>query len=410
MAYPKGHQQAGVKRAVHVFNPIGYGGVASTVMWSILVGCTDYTTAARRAGALLPEGDTAEGERWDTDGRTFLAVVLYAAAVGERNVQNVIRWIRLAGQDKTRDAANHELTEILDRDPDNAEKIGLLQQFMSINEKTRSSMTSTLTKALAWVSDNTARRIGAAPLEEVNLDVRQLILADETLHIVGPSTTGGMMQALTSALVDEFAYQARMLAGEMPGERLDPPVVMALDEAAVTVELPLPAWSADYGGRGIHLQIAVQSLAQLTDRWNKAGAATLRGNIGTLILYGGGVDADELEQISKLCGFHRRLVVGGAGEDTDHDGEVWERVPVLSVDDLSNLPQGQAAVLKRGLGGVVQARIPTVLNYGIRKLPLPGMAPIPAPTRRRGRPEAVEVDPAVLLPGLATGNAGEVVA
>jgi hypothetical protein len=34
---------------VHIFNPTGYGTRPSTVRWSILVGCTDYSTAVRRA-------------------------------------------------------------------------------------------------------------------------------------------------------------------------------------------------------------------------------------------------------------------------------------------------------------------------------------------------------------------------
>jgi type IV secretion system protein VirD4 len=394
--YPEGHPQAGTPRAVHVFNPTGYGDVPSTVHWSILVDCTDYAAAVRRAGDLLPEARTFEGERWDEQGRLYFPVFLYAAAVGERDVQDVVRWIRDIGEDGTKDRAKQELINILGADPGNGEKIGLLLQLTAINSKTRSSITSTLTKALAWISDDTARRIGAAPLDRITLDVQWLILQQETLHIIGQDG-GGLMKPLTSALIAEVAHQVRMLAALMPGERIDPPMTMALDEIAVSVELPLPDWSADMGGRGITLQLAVQSLAQLTDRWGKAGAATLLGNIGTLILFGGGKDADELARISELCGHRYREVVGGAGEDFDGDGKKWDRVPVLSPFDLSNLLPGEAAVLMRNLGGVVVARVPTVLDHGVEKLPLTETVEVPAPE--------VETDGiAALLPGF-TGEA-----
>ena len=152
----------------------------------------------------------------------------------------------------------------------------------------------------------------------------------------------------------------------MPGGRLDPPVTMLLDEAAIAVRLPLDQWSADFGGRGITLHISVQSLSQLEQCWGKAGAGTLKGNTGTLILYGGGKDADELAAISSLCGERWRRVVT---EDTEplrkmpgvQRGE-WEKVPVLTAAQISNMPPGQAVVLKRGLGGAFVGRTPTVLE------------------------------------------------
>ena len=40
----------------------------------------------------------------------------------------------------------------------------------------------------------------------------------------------------------------------------------------------------------------------------------------------------------------------------------WEKVPVLTAAQISNMPSGQAVVLKRGLGGVFVGRTPTVLE------------------------------------------------
>jgi hypothetical protein len=40
----------------------------------------------------------------------------------------------------------------------------------------------------------------------------------------------------------------------------------------------------------------------------------------------------------------------------------WEKVPVLTAAQISNMPPGQAVVLKRGLGGAFVGRTPTVLE------------------------------------------------
>ena len=40
----------------------------------------------------------------------------------------------------------------------------------------------------------------------------------------------------------------------------------------------------------------------------------------------------------------------------------WEKVPVLTAAQISNMPSGQAVVLKRGLGGAFVGTTPTVLD------------------------------------------------
>src|SRR4051812_6187862 len=330
--------------AVHVFNPVGFGDVPSTIRWSILAGCEDYATAIRRTADLLPQSMSAEAEHWFGKARTYLPVLLHAAAVAGRSVPDVMAWVRAIARDASAHLAELEIANALDLTPNADEKIALLNAFLSEPQNTKGSVISMITPALAWASDDAARHIGAAPLDAVTFEARQLIVGRETLHVIGQNQAGGPMAPLTSAFVAEIAHQARLLAATMPGGRLDPPVTMLLDEAAIAVRLPLDQWSADFGGRGITLHISVQSLPQLEQCWGRAGAGTLKGNTGTLILYGGGKDADELAAISSLCGERWRRVVT---EDTKplarmpgvQRGE-WEKVPVLTAAQISNMPPG----------------------------------------------------------------------
>jgi type IV secretion system protein VirD4 len=374
------------ERAVHIYNPTGYGNVPSTVRWNILAGCTDYATAQRRAGDLIPESRDSRSEQWERRGRLYLPVLLHAAALSRRNVEDVLRWVELIGlEDKTGDRLSRirvEITDILAREPGTESEIGLLRAFLSITDVTRGGVTNSMIPALAWVADETAASIGAAPVDTMTLSIPDLINRRETLHIVGPSQEGSFIAPLTSAFVAEIAWQARMLASYMPSERLDPFLTMLLDECAVTVKLPLDRWTADMGGRGVALHMSVQSLSQLEQTWGAAGAGTLKGNVGSLIIFGGGKDADELEMVSKLCGDRWRRVIT---EDTKilarmagvQRGE-WEKVRVLTAADLMNLDPLQAAVLVRNLGGVFIGRPPIVTDRkGHHQVPVSALIPAP---------------------------------
>jgi type IV secretion system protein VirD4 len=319
-------------------------------------------TATRRAQAFIPGNADVGGENWDRKARVCLAILLLAADVAGRSMSEVNGWVGGIGSNDTIHHVRREVTSILVTAPNGEDLLRTLtSSLLSVNDRTRSSITQAMAAALAWTGDPVARGIGDAEPGTVTLDIPRMLRDRETLHIIGPDQTGGPMAPLTSALADEVAFQARQIAGTMPGGRLDPPLATLLDEAAVATRLPLPAWSADMGGRGITLHMSVQSLSQLYDCWGDAGAGTLLGNVGSLIMFGGGKDATELRKVSLLCGDRWRRVVSG-GEDIDGDGEKWEKVPVLTVAQLSNMPPGQAAVLQRNLGGVFVGWPPQVTD------------------------------------------------
>jgi type IV secretion system protein VirD4 len=361
--------ETGAERAVHILNPAGRSGIRSTVRWNILSGCTDYATAQRRAADLIPESRSAEGERWDRMARGYLPVLMHAAALAERNVQDVLRWVEQIGledREATRlPKIRREIGDILSVVPNGRHEDALLGAFFSLPDRTRGSVTGMMVPALAWIADEAAAEIGASPIGTTTLNIPDLITNRETLHIVGSDEqTGSFLAPLTSTVVAEIAWQARRLASFMPNERLDPFLTMLLDEAAVTVRLPLDRWTADMGGSGIAIHMSVQSLSQLEQTWGSAGAGTLKGNVGALIMFGGGKDADEMEEVSRLCGDRWRRSVN---DDTKilariagiQRGE-WQYLRVLTPADLMNLEPTQAAILVRNLGGVYVGRPPLV--------------------------------------------------
>lgn len=331
---------------VHVFNVVGLGGIASTVCFDPVQGCEDPVTAAERASDLLAGGSVARGgdrEYWETQARRVLAAFLHAAALGRRNMQAVLAWVA------DPDEHEHEVTSLLAMSPVPS-FVQDATQFLTTNERTRSSITSTVMPALGWLTSPTASaaasRNGGLPV----LDVAELLRTRATIYLLGAEET--QAAPLVCALTGHIAREARRLAARKPGGRLDPPLLLALDEAALISPVPLDSWTADMGGRGVAIVAAFQSRAQLIARWGGTGAAIILNNSASVLVFGGTRDRDDLDYWSALAGERDEPVV-----TTDERGAVLSRtvrrVPVIAPAQLANLPFGRVLLIRRGMAPVI---------------------------------------------------------
>jgi hypothetical protein len=70
---------------------------------------------------------------------------------------------------------------------------------------------------------------------------------------------------LFACLATEIHYIAALAGSLLPGGRLDPPLLKALDEVTHICPVPVPSWLADSGGKGI---MAARHLRPAThDHW-----------------------------------------------------------------------------------------------------------------------------------------------
>jgi type IV secretory pathway TraG/TraD family ATPase VirD4 len=178
------------------------------------------------------------------------------------------------------------------------------------------------------------------------LDVAQLLASRGTVYLLGAQD--GQVAPLVTALTGHTARVARQIASSMPSGRLDPPLTIVLDEAALICPIPLDEWTADMGGRGVTLHIAAQSRAQLRHRWQDTGAAAILNNAGTVLLFGGTRDPDDLQAYTLLIGDRDEPI-----RTHDQHGALVSttvrRVPVLSAAQLAQLPAGRVVVIRRGM-------------------------------------------------------------
>jgi type IV secretory pathway TraG/TraD family ATPase VirD4 len=270
-------------------------------------------------------GADAERDYWTAQARRVLSGLLHAAALGGATMHDVLVWAAAP------EAAKPTVLAYLRRSPATA-YVADVAQFLSTNDKTRTSITSTIMPALSWLTVESA-----AQYEDETLDVAGLLAANGTVFLLGGDD--GQTAPLVAALTGHIAREARRLAGLCPGGRLDPPLTLALDEAALICPVPLDQWTADMGGRGVTIHIAVQSRAQLELRWGRQGAAAILNNAGTVLVFGGTRDPDDLTAWSML-----------AGERVDDDLGI---VPVLSPAQIAQLPERRVLIIRRATPAAV---------------------------------------------------------
>ena len=351
---------------VWVFNPSGLGGLPSTVTFDPLAGCTEPRIAATRAADLLagaePPGSQFSGDRefWTAQARRVLTSLMHAAALGGGSMRDVLSWVA------DPDYAAGEVQRLLRRSPEPAFEPDA-RQFLTTNDRTRSSICATIMPALGWLTDPIAA--GAAgqitgrqvlidvtgvtltdgredEFRAAGLDVAQLLGQRGTVYLLGAQDA--QVAPLVTALTGHVARVARQLAASMPSGRLDPPLTLVLDEAALICPIPLDEWTADMGGRNITMHIAAQSRAQLRKRWQDTGAAAILNNAGTVLLFGGTRDPDDLQAYTTLVGDRDERV-----NTHDQHGRLASttvrRAPVLSPSQLAQLPAGRVVVIRRGM-------------------------------------------------------------
>jgi len=343
--YNMTHRLRAGRGPVYVFNAVGLGSVPSSITFDPLTGCGDLAAAGDRAADLIAAGiDGAEtGDRafWSDQARRVLAALMHAAALGgDLDMRDVLRWVSAPaeGQD--------EILRLLRRSRDES-AVDAAHQFLTTNPRTQTSITSTIMPALGWLASAPAC---AAATGGRGFDVADLLRNRATVYLLGAAETHAA--PLVTALTGHIAREARRLAALEPDGRLDPPLTLALDEAALISPVPLDSWTADMGGRGVTIIAAFQSRAQILDRWGINGAAVILNNAAAVLMFGGTRDRSDLEYWSTLAGERDEDLV-----TCDFDGKVTSRtvrrVPVLSCAQLANLPAGKVVVFRRGMSPAI---------------------------------------------------------
>jgi type IV secretory pathway TraG/TraD family ATPase VirD4 len=190
--------------------------------------------------------------------------------------------------------------------------------------------------------------VSPAPGEE--FDPTKFLRENGTLYLISTGAGAGASWALVAAFIEDLAETARHLAAGSPGARLDPPLLLALDEIGNLSPLPcLPVLMAEGGGTGITTMPVLQSLAQARNKWGEHAAATIWDAAIVKVILGGASATRDLQELSTLIGERDETTtattIGDYGSRTLQRST--RRVPIMPPERIRTLPFGTGLVLLR---------------------------------------------------------------
>lgn len=170
----------------------------------------------------------------------------------------------------------------------------------------------------------------------------------EPLYLL--ATGAGASATLVAAFVEDLIETARRLAARSPRARLDPPLLLALDEIGNLAPLPsLPVLMAEGCGTEITTMPVLQSLAQARNRWSEQQASAIWDASIVKIILGGASNSRDLQDLATPIGerdeYTDSITLGDHG--TRSNQRSIRRVPILPPDRIRTLPFGTGITLLR---------------------------------------------------------------
>lgn len=334
---------------VAVFDPQRLAdGLPAGLRWSPVRGCEDPLTAMIRATGLasatgLSGGGVESGGFWEGKTRTALQALLHAAALDRRSPSELFAWTLSP-------SAAADAVAILSSNTTAASGWAeSLESMIHSDPRTRDSIWMGVSLALSCLAD--PRVLDAVtPRPGEDFDPRQFLTEHGTLYLMATGAGAGASWSLVAAFIEDLVEAARHLAAQSPGARLDPPLLIALDEIGNLSPLPsLPVLMAEGGGTGITTMPVLQSLSQARDRWGEHAAGAIWDASIVKIILGGTSAARDLQDLSALIGERDEhtdtLSIGDYGSRSLQRST--RRIPVMPPETIRTLPFGTALVLLR---------------------------------------------------------------
>jgi len=253
--------------------------------WDPLRYLTTVAEANRLAGHFVATVEDDRRDIWGPAAKEVLATLLLAAAVGGKSLVDVYEWLANEATPVPGGLLREHGYDLLAR---------TLRGTQDSPQETRGSVYFTARAATAclrdpqitaWVTDpaNSANRSNGAVGTKrpdgaagslVEFRPEQFPTSRQTLYLLSKDE-GGSAGPLVAALTDRV-LRCGVVAAERRGGRLDPPMVLVLDEAANICRISdLPSLYSHLGSRGVVPLTILQSYSQAVGVWGETGTKAL---------------------------------------------------------------------------------------------------------------------------------------
>lgn len=332
---------------VAVFDPEGLAkGLPAGLRWSPVRGCEDAMTALIRGEGFASAntfGDVTDGAFWQGKTSVTIATLLHAAAIDGRDAGTLFRW-------SLSPTAAGEAVRILQNNPQAASYWDeLLSSNVDADPKQRDSIWAGV--SLAFKSLAAPGVLSAvSPSAGESFDPLPFLQDRGTLYLLATASGAGAAGPLVAAFIEDIVNAARTEAAKQTRARLDPPLLMALDEIGNLAPLPsLPQLMSEGGGTGITVLPVLQGLAQARQHWGEAKADTIWNSAIVKMILGGLTEVKTLGELKTILGEIDEQV---QTVTIDHYGHRTiqtspRKVPIFDEERIRTLPFGVGITLMR---------------------------------------------------------------
>lgn len=308
-----------------------------TATWDPLAACTTWHDAQVTADWLTQAGreELREGDFWYATAATLLAPLLYAAARSGRSMGDVVRWVQTQDEDEVR----FEL-----RAGGVPEALQAAEASWKREARTRSSVYTTAEMVLRAFTDPQV----AASTAGCDITGRRLLDGGApSLFVCAPTDEQARLRPLFTALIAHLLRAARTRAATSPQGRLDPPLLVVLDEAANIAPLPdLDTLASTAAGLGIQLVTVFQDLGQIRARYGVRTATVVNNHRAKLAL-SGLADDETLRYLPLLVGDSEQgrssITIDPHGRVSTTDATTTQ--PLASAAEIRQIPPGHGLLV-----------------------------------------------------------------
>jgi type IV secretory pathway TraG/TraD family ATPase VirD4 len=326
-----------------LFDPQHITHGTQTWWWNPLGGQLTMDDATRLAGGfVMAVADDSNREIWGPAANELLSNLIFAAYLGKLTLLEVYRWLF--------DETTEEPVKLL-REHGHAAAANSLAGTQGLPPETRGSVYFTARAGMSSLRDNEIARWVTPQQGLPEFVPANFVETRQTLYLLSKNVAGGTSAAsLVSALTTEVRVAAER-AGERRGGRIDPPLLLVLDEVANICRIrDLPEQYSHMGSRSIIPIAILQSYAQGERVWGKAGMKELWGAATIKLIGSGADDADFAEDISRIIGEHDVDVLSySRGQSGGSSSTSTRRERILPAAAVRALPKTHAVLLATGI-------------------------------------------------------------
>lgn len=338
---------------VWVFDPSQSAG--PTGRWSPLTHITSWADALDAAKWLQESsraGSTGAGvtdaKFWDDNARHLLAPLVYLAAQARQPMGVLASWVANLGSELEKTVK--DALAGIDDDQAMLGPCGYWAKYVALEARTKATISTTAFSILeVWGHPLVASAVSVTADDKANdvIDIDQLLDSGGTLYLVAPASDQDKFTPVFETMVNAIVMNVEHRAHRNGGRPLNPPLLLALDEAAnIAPPRKLDQIASKSAGEGIVVVSVWQDEGQVERIYGPPTARTVTSNHYARVYLPGIQDPETLDRLSRQIGQDRFASTStNHGKDSTTSSTSWHDLPVAPAADLRQMPAGEAIVI-----------------------------------------------------------------